>query len=403
MVHGEWIPWCEKHISFKYSTVTSYRKLAELHTLHPELLEQVADKGINNALRMLREAESALDKTDPRGNDHLQSVMKERASEILTFFQSGKQHPDFTPAVARYHFLRAKYEGVDYPRWCSCIFTPQQLTTAFGNSGNFLDVLKKAATPDGHGANEGLLTLLHGDVSIRRVVATMGMPIGGARSPLDFPATTAAKLIDEYCPKGGRVLDPCHGWGGRYVGFLLARKPREYVGVDPSPISHRGLNDIQRTLAPMAEPDKRAAFINAAFEDANLAGEFDFAITSPPYFNIGRYEGEHQSWRRYPDFDSWCRGFYSVLIRKTFSLLSPGASFCLIVGSQEYRLRDLGTEMAAAAGFDLIDSNAHIVKRNELRKTSEEHGETLLVLRKPAEGRLGAWPQIHNVVDLAAE
>jgi len=61
----------------------------------------------------------------------------------------------------------------------------------------------------------------------------------------------------------------------------------------------------------------------------NLSGEFDFALTSPPYFDVEVYAEEDTSSMRYPKFDIWVQGFYLPMMRKVAAHLKQGAVFAL--------------------------------------------------------------------------
>ena len=69
---------------------------------------------------------------------------------------------------------------------------------------------------------------------------------------------------------------------------------------------------------------------------------FDFAITSPPYYDTEHYSEENtNSLNRYKDFDEWCKCFYIPLIRKTMFGLKDGSVFILNIGSRKYPLNQV--------------------------------------------------------------
>jgi hypothetical protein len=66
------------------------------------------------------------------------------------------------------------------------------------------------------------------------------LPVHGHRIPQDFPPDLARDLIQEFCPKpSSKILDPCHGWGGRALGFLLADNASYYEAYDVSEKKHK--------------------------------------------------------------------------------------------------------------------------------------------------------------------
>jgi ParB-like chromosome segregation protein Spo0J/SAM-dependent methyltransferase len=305
-------------------------------------------------------------------------VLGDWCEHIRRAAEGGFLSPKITPGCAAWHFIRAKYLGASYPGVASLAFCPERFWTGGCHKKSAVDVVLAART---HAPSmRGIRFATDETPSFERVLA-YGLPMAGGRIPLDFPAHLARDLIDEFSPPSARVLDPCHGWGGRYVGFLLSEKARVYVGVDPSPHAHAGLIRTRDTLAPFAEDDKAAEFIEQPFEDVELTGEFDFALTSPPYFKVEQYAGEETSTRRYRRFDAWVKGFYLPLLEKTARHLKPGGVFALQVGSQSYPLAETATKNAAACGLTLVEKrNAGM--NNSLQQTPEETAEAILILRR---------------------
>lgn len=319
----------------------------------------------------------------PEASAALQKAMVLVAKRWKEFYEgntNGFVHPDLTDGCAAFAFLRSKYMGVEYPRNMSMAFNPQQFET-MGDAGSVLTTLERVSDGDLSQA-KSLIWMLEGEANMARLVSKGGMPLHGCRLPVDFPAMTACKLYDRYCPEGGSVLDPCHGWSGRFVGFLLSRTAVDYCGVDPSPSAHDGIKKAAELLGPLADGDKSWSFCKQPYETLRTDNLFDMAFTSPPYVDVESYDGDLQSFRQYPTFDEWTEGFYVPLICDTALRLKEGGYFLLNVGSQSYPLVELAKEIASAAGLELERSRAHIVKQNRQMNTSAERGETLLVFRK---------------------
>lgn len=305
-------------------------------------------------------------------------IVREWSEHIARAEAGGLLSSKITPSIAAWHFIQAKYLGGEYPGYLSLAFCPQRFWTAGDRKDSVPDCIAKAHEHDP--SMRGVRWATDERPDFDRVLS-FGMPMAGARMPLDFPARLARDLIEEFAPEGGRVLDPCHGWGGRYVGFLLSGQAREYVGCDPSPFAHVGLERTKATFSGFAEADKTAQFIEQPFEDADLSGEFDFALTSPPYFDVEVYAGGDSSTARYPKFDIWVQGFYLPMMRKVAVHLKPGAIFALQVGSQSYPLGQIAIENAAACGFELVEKrNAGM--NNSIQQTPQEKAEAVLILRK---------------------
>jgi hypothetical protein len=242
----------------------------------------------------------------------------ERTEEFLRCY--------FPKGAMAVYFVRAMMYGEEIPRTATMAYTPERfyvpghihpLSGIFSGALNRPEVLR------------GMRFSLADEVSFTKLVSS-NLPVHGYRMPVDFPISLAKKLIDTYCPVGGSVLDPCHGWGGRLVGFMLSRAGH-YTGIDPAPHSYK-LQEMFDDLSQYLFEEKKVKLINKPFEDTRLRDDaFDFALTSPPYYNTEKYDGEDSSWRRYKSLSEWMTGFYEPFIEGVAYALKPGAAFALQV------------------------------------------------------------------------
>lgn len=283
-----------------------------------------------------------------------------------------------TPAYARLHFLKAKYYGRRYERNVSTVFCPRQFYTS-GEKYSYYEILNDVAER-GKAGIAGLRSLSHdGDLS---VLFCNNYPIGvGGRMPLDFPVHIGRLLIRKYGNKG-RILDPCHGWGGRLVSALL-EEVEEYVGFDPSPVAHDGVALLYETYKQYQYT--KATLIQCPYEDAKIDGGFDFALTSPPYFDVEQYEGEQQAHERYGNYALWVEKFYKPLILDTMARIKYGCCFALQVGSQRYPLKDDAIRIATDAGYTVTCDDIHVYKQEnngKLHNTDDESSECIVIIRK---------------------
>lgn len=284
-------------------------------------------------------------------NEAMRENVKESYDQINYMMERGWLSSFLTKGLAQAKFIRAKYYKEHYPQWVSLYFCPERFYTA-GNRQSCYDALEAIAKGETDAGIAGLRTL-SGD-HLLLLLLKGSYPFAAARMPMDFPANTAAGLIQEFAGAGAKVLDPCHGWGGRLTGALLADASL-YVGVDPSEEAHRGVERIAEAFLPYC-PNSRAEFILSPYEDADLGGRtFDFALTSPPYFDVELYHGEGQAHVRYPKYDKWVKGFYRPLIEKTYAALKPGGVFALNVGSQKYPLTQDAQTIAQSVGFKVLE------------------------------------------------
>lgn len=307
--------------------------------------------------------------------ENLQECVSRMAKHINEYV-----FPDLTVGLAKAKFIRALHYGDTYPQWLSYVFHPHQLLT----SANTRSIWEQAqiSAEKGEAGIAGFRTSTK-DGRLNAIFGKGGYPIGGARAPMDFPSALCKSLIEEFAPNGCSVLDPCHGWGGRLVGALLARV-RKYTGVDPCELTSRGVEKIKEAFLPYSQTQE-VTIVRKCFEETDFKhSSFDFAITSPPYFDVEQYLGEEQSHKRYSNFDLWCDKFYRPLIEKTYAYLKKGGVFCLQVGSQSYPLHNKALDYANACGFTVVETRPF-----GGATTSSLHGnkadndnEVIIILRK---------------------
>lgn len=267
----------------------------------------------------------------------------------------GYLETSLTPGFALRKFIRAKYYGEHFPQYATLAFFPERISVpAGGHTDTLMGVLEKIAEGATEAGIAGIRTATSDGLLLLLLLLKGSYPIAGRLCPLDFPANTAAELIREFAGSGAAVLDPCHGWGGRLIGAMMADASR-YVGIDPSPVAHRGVTEIADTFGKYA-PKTKAEIIEQPFEDVTLDNAaFDFALTSPPYFDVEKYHGEQTSTARYPQFEKWVEHFYTPLLTKTCAALKKGGVFALNVGSQRYPLTERATAIAPKVGFAVED------------------------------------------------
>jgi hypothetical protein len=100
-----------------------------------------------------------------------------------------------------------------------------------------------------------------------------------------FKPWVAAYIYDKYLPKGGVVIDPCMGWGGRLFGCL--DKNIKYYGYDLNPNSIKANKDLKKFLG------HRIGETLFSCADSSVIDfpDGDLLFTSPPYDNCEHYHG----------------------------------------------------------------------------------------------------------------
>lgn len=172
--------------------------------------------------------------------------------------------------------------------------------------------------------------------------------VNGTQACANFRPAFAMHLYRRYGVAGGRVLDPCTGYGGRLVGWLASMLGGEYVGIDPNVPTCAGNKRLSDVLLPQGCGVK---LLCEAAEDAlprEQADSYDFVFTSPPYFAKELYAADDtQSWVRYKTIDAWREFFLDVLIAESARVLKRGAHLVINiadVGDQRPALRAHGDD-----------------------------------------------------------
>ena len=142
-----------------------------------------------------------------------------------------------------------------------------------------------------------------------------------------------AKSIYEYF--GGKtVLDPCAGWGDRMVGALASTCVKRYLGFDPNTNLVDGYKKIQADFGNKVETEEQShikfegnnEIYSLPFEigEKKLGEErFEFAFTSPPFFDYEDYNPEN------PTYTNWYKEFYEPLFVLTEKHLKAKGFFAI--------------------------------------------------------------------------
>ncbi len=314
--------------------------------------------------------------------DMLNKQWGEWCSEILTTINKLEGNKIFAQsynkARLRIEFLNALFLKKKISRSATTGYQyHRMLCSGDGKSGSIFDLL--GLVVDNKEKAPRLRFALQEKPSLEKLMTVSGVPMAGHKAPLDFPPELALSLYTEFGNKG-KILDPCHGWGGRYMGFLLS-ECEEYTGIDASPLTSDALKEMHNDLRDLRE--KKAEFICKPYEDTDLIkSNYDFALTSPPYFDRETYIGGEQAHTRYKNYNEFINGFYKELISKTFDYLKDGCVFALQVGNQKYDLIGKAQEIGKEVGFIVkAIRTTEMVGMSTGKK--KESSEKIVILKKP--------------------
>lgn len=163
--------------------------------------------------------------------------------------------------------------------------------------------------------------------------------------------------MEYYCMfKPRTVLDFTMGWGGRLVG-ACALNIHKYIGID----SNTRLEAQYAGLVEFIKP-RTTTQIELVFEDAKTVDyskyEYDMVFTSPPYYNIEKYNGG----QIYKEKGDWDELFYFPVFYETHKHLKNGGVYCLNISVEIYERVCVKLFGEAKHRFNMKKHNRHNTK-----------------------------------------
>ena len=237
--------------------------------------------------------------------------------------------------------IYSKYEAIiDFSRLCnnekagyniSLLFNPHRYSTRTKNSISILDAFQQDNNFLSGLARATLFKInRYKDWNLLDEILRLG--VNGIQYVNEFPPYIARDFYKSFSAR--RILDPCAGWGGRMIG--AASVGSFYHGFEPAKKTFLGLLKLGDFLKKF-NTGFDFKIENICFEDAKIKENYDFALTSPPYYDTEIYSEEKtQSCNRYGSFKEWCEKFYIPLCEKT---IKKTKSFVINIGSRKYDLK----------------------------------------------------------------
>jgi len=177
----------------------------------------------------------------------------------------------------------------------------------------------------------------------------------GLHNPNHYRPHFTKKICLTHSKTKGILFDPCAGWGGRLLGTVSAGW--DYIGVEPNKQTYDNLLRIVDFL----DIQKHVTLYNSAYEDMDLSilPTIDIVLTSPPYFNLEKYDDtDKQSYIRFDNYDEWLNDWFLSMVSKNLMLLDSDGFSCYNV--QNSKDTPLIVEKTADThnefGYNCIDS-----------------------------------------------
>lgn len=172
----------------------------------------------------------------------------------------------------------------------------------------------------------------YGKITEAKVITELNS-FGGVNN---FKPVLAKWIINTYCPKGGCVLDPCSGYGGRLCGFMSSHA-FSYTGIDAEEENYENLKKLFKKLDSVF-PSKYFVNYHSDFLEWDTDKKYDLVFTSPPYCDAEIYgTDKNQSIIKYGNsYSEWMDMFLLPLIHKSISLLNPNGRIILNLPFRKY-------------------------------------------------------------------
>lgn len=241
---------------------------------------------------------------------------------------------------------------------CNGLMTPMDL---FSDDEKFKAVIRRRMKLGDNISNSGIRKMLK--------------MFSGAQSVSNFRPTAAAAIYDVFSEQGDTVYDMSCGFGGRILGATIAK--RNYIGVDPSTKTYKGLLELSKDFNHSAKIYNLGSEVFAPDESS-----VDLCFTSPPYFDTEVYAEEPtQSCLKYPTKDSWFSGFLKDTLINCYIGLKP-SKFCLINIANTKKVPDMvdrTISIAESVGFSHIDTWQYAISSST---SAGFKNEPILVFKK---------------------
>jgi hypothetical protein len=168
-----------------------------------------------------------------------------------------------------------------------------------------------------------------------------------------FKASTAKYLYKHF--KATKVLDPTAGWGGRMLGAWAL--DISYTGID----ANRNLQPAYNGM--MAELNStKLKMLWDSWESIDFSTiDYDFVLTSPPYYNLEIYEGMPLFESKKYFYVSWL----IPLINKCLKHINPGGRVCFNMSPTMY-------DELKSYGFRECDESIDLLQQKRLGKDKED-------------------------------
>ena len=184
----------------------------------------------------------------------------------------------------------------------------------------------------------------------------------------NFRPATAKTIYELWGKEGCKILDSSAGYGARMLGAHMAHNhPQEYLGIDPNTAeSCNKLAEFLDTNFPTGVKKQVLKMGSEDFTKENFPQYqeyFDISFSSPPYFDCERYSSdETQSYKKFPKYDLWIKGFYRQTIYNACDALKKDGVFAINIFEKIGAIRDITKLFLADKGWYFVKEEKYLLR-----------------------------------------
>lgn len=199
-----------------------------------------------------------------------------------------------------------------------------------------------------------------------------------SRAVTNFKPTIAKYLCQKYAPNG-RVFDYSCGFGSRMLAAMSLGM--EYVGCEPNLKTYENLQIFGSFLKMHT---KGSFLINSVGSEEYFPrqGYFDFAFSSPPFFDYEIYSNDPgQSIVKYPRYEDWLINFWRRVIENSKESLIPGGHFgvCISINQHEHMI---GATRSFCANLGLVLVDEYRAPYKQLFQKNMDKYDLIMIFKK---------------------
>lgn len=183
------------------------------------------------------------------------------------------------------------------------------------------------------------------------------LSLAGCGYTNSFRPTAAKALYQVVSRELGRELDVYDystGYGGRLMGAWSSDCVSSYVGVDPNDVTNtntkeliRILNKYRSSMVSEIYTDMSESFIKDGFR-------FDFAFSSPPYFNKEIYSNDiSQSYNNFTVYREWMMRYLRKTVHNSIRMLRREGIFGINVSEDMPYIKEFLIKVCSELEFEL--------------------------------------------------